>query len=114
MYKDIQTTDSIKIGNNIFKIVSLVETEKETYKHVHITNGKEYCWLTQTQLRMLSAEIIKKTPPKYTPVKRTENNSNEYYGVSCGTVDINGKLAVRVGIRVEYWADWEVLEVKDV
>jgi hypothetical protein len=105
MFDNLKAGDTIKIGEREFK---LVYPSYENHNMVALSDGKENISLAYSELKFLGAEIVRKAPPKYTPVKSGLGS----FALSSGKLDQFGHLLVLVDNYFENWPIWEVLEIE--
>ena len=106
MFDRLKTGDTLKIGEKEF-YVFLVFGERITLcrdgmkKHI-----------SRSDLEFLDAEVVRKAPPKYTPVKWLDRGGNTCFGLSYGEISSSGKLGVLYTSYDIWISDWEVLEIE--
>ena len=108
MFDNLKAGDTIKIGEKEFKVLYVDGA-------LEIKNSKgERDTFTTNELEFLGAEIVRKAPPKYTPVKWVGHCGDVCFGLSYGKLhdDGHGCLGVLVGSDDTWVKDWEVLEIE--
>ena len=109
MFDNLKAGDTIKIGEKEFKVVY---PTYENHNIVALSDGKENIGLAYSELKFLGAEIVRKAPPKYTPI-RCKIMSGYYYCQSAGKFNQRGwLLCIESNGYESAFCDWEVLEIE--
>jgi hypothetical protein len=107
MFENLKTGDTIKIGGKEFKVTGHLHI-KNRNSELGLQNGIYIKSVPYHCLEFLGAEIVRKAPPKYTPVKSGLGS----FALSSGKFDQFGHLLVLVDNYFENWPIWEVLEIE--
>ena len=108
MFENLKAGDTIRIGEKEFKTIgdTAIRNCIGIYEEKHWS--KFVYNIEKDILEFLGAEIVRKAPPKYTPVKSGLGS----FALSSGKFDQFGHLLVLVDNYFENWPIWEVLEVE--
>jgi hypothetical protein len=109
MFENLKAGDTIKIGEKEFKVsdANVIRDNVGIYQI-----AKQMCYETfyieKKVLAFLGAEVVRKAPPRFTPV----NIGLKTFALSTGKLDQFGHLIVFVDNYFEHWPVWEVLEIE--
>jgi hypothetical protein len=105
MLENLKEGDTIKIGEKEFEHFT---TKGVVFLKNNLGNEKAFAMET---LGFLGAEIVRKAPPKNSPIRYRFNGVN-YYGVYTGNGIVNNMLVIRIADSFKHICDWEVLEIE--
>jgi hypothetical protein len=107
MFENLKAGDTIKIGEKEFKINYYYNATAS----IKNSKGEIDCF-TISELEFIGAEIVRKAPPKYTPI-RCKIMSGYYYCQSAGKFNQMGWLVCIESTGFESaFCEWEVLEIE--
>jgi hypothetical protein len=107
MFENLKAGDTIKIGEEYFNFFNCTNIQ------INLINKKGESFICNKDfLEFLGAEIVRKAPPKYTPVKWLDYYNIACYGLSCGKLHHDGLLGVLYSDDDIWVKDWEVLEIE--
>lgn len=111
MFDKLVEGDTVKIGEKEFKVTGHLHI-KNRNSELGLQNGIYIKSVPYHCLEFLGAEIVKKEPPKFTPVVWTSTLGMRCFGLSSGNKDPDGSLLVFRGADLIKVNNWEVLEIE--
>jgi hypothetical protein len=111
MFENLKAGDTIKIGGKEFNVTGHLHI-KNRNSELGLQNGIYIKSVPYHCLEFLGAEVVRKAPPKFTPVKWPNFAQVNCYGVSNGEISSDGRLGVLHGFEIIWVKNWEVLDVE--